>query len=390
MDQKTLLEALTTVWTVVPDDARFHVPVANQQCDIRLLIRSLLNHGYSPNSIADDLWYDLIIRNNRVKILSKFFVANDVSSLLDIKSSSGTISPADGATWHCAALRFTQSDGLWTTILYWATNILEDMLIPMKRGGGIPASAHSGFSSDRSPSSRDSHIKPRILARDGVISPVSQAIDESAPLDIMRSNRSRVTRLYAAHIIPFMVSKYTRMQRLLSMFAGSTNLQSKLRGTSINSPSNMFCADDYNHLLFDEFAIGIEKINGKYWLRKLDMERAANGIIGDRADGDEIVFGKGPQGNHIALPDRELLNIHLAIGRVLHASGAGEVISKILRDEEDYNEGNVKDASSAARISALALNLELKRLQDEESENNKLQERGPDILRVTTNSQIGS
>ncbi|KAK9235558.1 hypothetical protein V1525DRAFT_348075, partial [Lipomyces kononenkoae] len=229
-----------------------------------------------------------------------------------------------------------------------------------------------------------------ILARDGVISPIGQAIDDSAPLDIQQSNPTKVTHLQAAHIIPFTVSRYRTMQRLLSMFAGSSNLQSKLRGVSINSPSNIFCTDCYTHLLFDEFAIGIETANGRYWLRKLDLGRAAVGFIRDSADGDEICFAIGPEGNHIAVPDGELLNIHLAIGRVLRASGAGEIISRILKDEDDYNEGIVRDASSAARISAFAPKLKLNRLQDENSETEKLQQRGPEILRVTTNSQIGS
>ncbi|KAK9325831.1 hypothetical protein V1517DRAFT_365102 [Lipomyces orientalis] len=185
-----------------------------------------------------------------------------------------------------------------------------------------------------------------MLAMDGVVSPVGQAISDSAPLDTRQSNRTRVVHLQAAHIMPFMVFRYTKLQRLLSMFAGGTNLQSKL-----------------------------------YWLRELDVKLAANGFIGHRPDGDEIIFGMGPQGNDIALPDGELLNIHLDLAIV---------ISKILMDEEDYNEGNMKDTSSAARISALALSLELKRLQDEHSGNDRLQERGSDIWRVTTNSQIGS
>ncbi|KAK9235557.1 hypothetical protein V1525DRAFT_258615 [Lipomyces kononenkoae] len=162
MDRKTLLDALTAVWTVVPDDAHFRVPVADHQCDIRLLILSLLNHGYSPTSIADDLWYDLVIRNNRMNILSEIFMPNDVPSLKNVNSSSGTVSPAGGVTWDRAAIRFTHSDAVFTTISYWATNILEDLLIPIKREGGIPASARLGSSSSQSSSSRDSHVRPRV------------------------------------------------------------------------------------------------------------------------------------------------------------------------------------------------------------------------------------
>ncbi|KAK9236707.1 hypothetical protein V1525DRAFT_457436 [Lipomyces kononenkoae] len=315
MDRKTLLDALTAVWTTVPDDPHFHVPVAEI--------------NVTPTSIADDLWYDLVIRNSRVNILPEIFMPNDVPSLKHVNSSSGTASPASGVTWDCAAFRFTKSDAVFTTISYWATNILEDLLVPIKRAGAIPTSARLCSSSSQPTSSRVSHVGPRILARGGVISPIGHAIDFSAPRDIQQMNPTKVAHLQAAHIIPFKVSRY-----------------------------------DYTHLLFDEFAIGIGNVNGRYLLRKLDLGGAAVGFIRDSADGGEIVFGTGPQGNHIALPDGELLNVQLAIGRVLHASGACELISRILKDEDDYNEGIVKDASSAARISAFALKLKLKRLQD--------------------------
>ncbi|KAK9311849.1 hypothetical protein V1522DRAFT_358364, partial [Lipomyces starkeyi] len=35
-------------------------------------------------------------------------------------------------------------------------------------------------------------------------------------------------------------------------------------------------------------------------------------------------------------------NLHLAVGRVLHASGAAEVIDMIFRDEDQFNGGNVE------------------------------------------------
>ncbi|KAK9239187.1 hypothetical protein V1525DRAFT_438382 [Lipomyces kononenkoae] len=96
-----------------------------------------------------------------------------------------------------------------------------------------------------------------------------------------------------------------------------------------------------------------------------------------------------------------LFNIHLAIARVLHASGAGEVINNILQDEENYNDGIVKDEASAARISAFAVRLAILGMQSassmEASEDdcvddsgNKQRERGKGILRVSTNSQVGT
>ncbi|KAK9489439.1 hypothetical protein V1508DRAFT_361963, partial [Lipomyces doorenjongii] len=80
-------------------------------------------------------------------------------------------------------------------------------------------------------------------------------------------------------------------------------------------------------------------------------------------DGEEIIFGTGPCGHEIEFPDGELFNIHLATAKVLHASGAGEVISKVLQDKEDFNDGIVEDGPSAARISAFALRMALQEVQ---------------------------
>ncbi|KAK9350473.1 hypothetical protein V1505DRAFT_314652, partial [Lipomyces doorenjongii] len=237
-----------------------------------------------------------------------------------------------------------------------------------------------------------------ILARDGVASPLGGAIDRSAPHDIRQSAPDRVAKLEAAHIMPIMLSKYPLMQKLLSMFAG-TNVEAVLRGKRINSPSNIFCTDHDTHLLFDEFIVGIQYLNGQYLLRKIVQEEAQGAYISHCLDGEEVMFGTGPRGHEIEFPDGELFNIHLAIAKVLHASGAGEVIGKILQDEEDFNEGIVEDGPSAARISAFALRMALQEVQaaaysaesasgcDDDNSGNKQQERGRGVLRASTNSR---
>ncbi|KAK9384465.1 hypothetical protein V1515DRAFT_589168 [Lipomyces mesembrius] len=108
--------------------------------------------------------------------------------------------------------------------------------------------------------------------------------------------------------------------------------------------------------------LGLKCLNGQYWLRKV-VPKKALGRISDCQDGEEVTSGTGSQGHAIDLPNGELVNIHLAIGKVLHASAAGEVINKVLQDEEDYNDGIVEDGASAARISAFALKIALKRVQ---------------------------
>ncbi|KAK9367470.1 hypothetical protein V1509DRAFT_150387 [Lipomyces kononenkoae] len=236
-----------------------------------------------------------------------------------------------------------------------------------------------------------------------MISPVGRAIDKSAPRHIRQTAPERVVRLQAAHIMPFKLAKHSAMQSLMSMFA-DTSVETILRDRGINSPSNIFCTDPITHQSFDLFVIGVEYLNGQYMLRKIVPEDADEGpFMSHCQDGEPVIFGTGLEGNTVDLPDGELFNIHLAIARVLHASGAGKVINNILQDEENYNNGNVKDEASAARISAFAVTMALLGMQSGNSGNsmeaseddsvddgsgNKQQERGKGILRVSTNSQV--
>ncbi|KAK9236559.1 hypothetical protein V1525DRAFT_345853, partial [Lipomyces kononenkoae] len=233
-----------------------------------------------------------------------------------------------------------------------------------------------------------------VLRRDGPISPVGLAIDESAAEHLLDANPERVATLEAAHIMPFMVAKYTRIQSLLSVFAG-TNLRSILKGKYINSPYNIFCTDNGTHKLFDEFIIGVEHVNEKYVLRKVVPSRARGPFITHCQDREELVFGNGPEGTSIDLPDGELFNIHLAIANVLYASGAGQVIDKVLRDEEEYNEGTVTDEAFSSRIVAFALRQALNGLRatdtmdsPTDSDDSKQRQGGKEVLGVKTNSQV--
>lgn len=52
-----------------------------------------------------------------------------------------------------------------------------------------------------------------------------------------------------------------------------------------------------------------------------------------RRDGEEIRFGTSSE--VVDLPNPEFCNLRLAVARVLHASGAAEVVEKYLDDHED-------------------------------------------------------
>ncbi|KAK9243428.1 hypothetical protein V1506DRAFT_386437 [Lipomyces tetrasporus] len=168
------------------------------------------------------------------------------ASLLDVTSSSGRISPANGLTWRRAAFALSQSEGLMRIMWEWATNIFEKLLLPMRLYSQIPESVKSSSSSRKTELSRDSDVKNIILARDGMISPVGRVIDKSAPRHIRQTASERVVRLQAAHIMSFKLAKYSAMQSLLSMFA-DTSVEAILRDRGINCPSNVFCTDPITH-----------------------------------------------------------------------------------------------------------------------------------------------
>ncbi|KAK9235892.1 hypothetical protein V1525DRAFT_445328 [Lipomyces kononenkoae] len=254
----------------------------------------------------------------------------------------------------------------------WATNIFEQLVLPMRLYSQSPESVKSSSSSRKSKLSRDSNVKDVILARDGMISPVGRAIDKSAPRQMRQTAPERVVRW--PNILP------CNHWCLCLPAPAWRRLRDRV---GINSPSNIFCTDPITHQSFDSFVIGVEYLNGQYRLRKIVPEDADEGpFMSHCQGGDQVIFGTGIEGNAVDLPDGELFNIRLSIATVLHES-----------DEENYNNRIVKDEASAARISAFAVRMALLGMQSGSSmkasdydsvddSDSKQQERGKGLLRV--------
>ncbi|KAK9310928.1 hypothetical protein V1524DRAFT_340952, partial [Lipomyces starkeyi] len=98
----------------------------------------------------------------------------------------------------------------------------------------------------------------------------------------------------------------------------------------------------------------------RYFIRRLVEDRVLNGDVLAHVDGEEIFFGQ--ESHEVAKPSPLLCNVHLAVGLVLLNSGAAEMISKILQDEESFNDGNV-DGDYWYQVSASYLDRELTALQ---------------------------
>ena len=65
-------------------------------------------------------------------------------------------------------------------------------------------------------------------------------------------------------------------------------------------------------------------------------------------DGDPIIFGKGPEASRLGTgPLPRLCNLQLAVARVLHMSGAAELIAQIKKEGDDSNFTHTYVASPA-------------------------------------------
>jgi len=139
------------------------------------------------------------------------------------------------------------------------------------------------------------------------------------------------------HIIPFSVYSKTTVHAAIEMFTGGEVRAEEVQNL-INHPTNAVNMQiDANISMNQDFAWGIEAklVNNKqkYYFRVVRPGNIPRTI--QLNDGDEIEFGKGDDGDSIAMPDPQLCNLHLAIARVFSTSGFAEVVDKIFKDWGD-------------------------------------------------------
>ncbi|RAL04004.1 HNH endonuclease signature motif containing protein [Aspergillus ibericus CBS 121593] len=165
-----------------------------------------------------------------------------------------------------------------------------------------------------------------------------------------------MTFLEVAHIIPHSLMSLTSIDgepqlaepkliahKILTMF--NPEAIPLISGSDIDRPKNALTLTQTLHMLFGKFEIGFEHIGPHTY--KIDY------IKPDRL----LRIAKLPvirtlyltPNRTIEPPSVELLQIHHAIARILHLSGAGEYIDRFLRDMEEMEAGPV-DANGSSRI----------------------------------------
>ncbi|KAK9350154.1 hypothetical protein V1523DRAFT_446765 [Lipomyces doorenjongii] len=180
--------------------------------------------------------------------------------------------------------------------------------------------------SDGSTSSRSRSLKQKLLNRDGRFAAVGLVIGKTASVGLTSIHDPDYDVLEVAHIIPSSASSRSSLRAMVSRFA-LQDIGELLTRQKINDPFNALLLDAKTHKSFDSFEFGLEcQISGTE--------------VSRHDEGEKVVFGQ--QSHRIAPPSPLFCNPHLAVGRVLHASGAAEVIDKILKDEDEFHDGNVE------------------------------------------------
>ncbi|KAK9312476.1 hypothetical protein V1522DRAFT_371985 [Lipomyces starkeyi] len=349
-EQKTTVETLITILARLRAHS-FSLSFEYSATSINAIpiAHALLDEGYDPNGMSNDLWTRLTNTYGKRVQLSQFLspVGGSFSRVTNLRG----FTPRAPLTWDDVAERF-QSLTFLDELARWTCPFYVDMLINMKGRGKTPAPTN------RSTASRPKNLKEMLLARDGRFSVVGRIMDDEGPVPNSPLPNGMAT-LETAHIIPFNASRHNPMRFMLSKFAGQ-DMENLLTGQGINDPSNALLLDPTTHQAFDKFKFGLECQNDRYFLRMLVQTRTLPSSVSRHFEGEELFFGQGPE--QVALPSSLLCNVQLAVGRVLRASGAAETIDKILEDEENLNCGNL-EGDYGLRVSASYLERELRALQ---------------------------
>ncbi|KAK9235224.1 hypothetical protein V1525DRAFT_452196 [Lipomyces kononenkoae] len=298
-EEKTLIEALKTILRLSKGTINVPLSCGRWRTDMISLAWALIEHAYNPVSVSGDLWKYLTDDNGKIAALSEFLSPRG-ASFHRIAIVNG-VTPKHPLTWGDVAKRFQESKFLITLLENWTRKVFNDMCIPMMAKGRTPTPPNCGETAKRN----QWKLKRNLLSRDGWFSPVGRVMDSAAP-DIITP--------CAAH-----------------------------------------------HPLLMRLTFGFENQDGRYLLKFVAPVRQLPGEVRRHAENEEIVFATNDP--MIAKPSSLLCNIHVAVGRVLWASGAAEVIVKMLEDEEEIKAGNFED-EYWCQVSASYLQRQLRSLQD--------------------------
>ncbi|KAG0131257.1 hypothetical protein HOY82DRAFT_646612 [Tuber indicum] len=183
--------------------------------------------------------------------------------------------------------------------------------------------------------------KNRCLIRDGYRCPLTGAYDKNRP-HLPQTVQTAVT-LDLAHIIPLQILTDQVLQSYFQIFTGLP--LSHVRASSLNHPRNGLVLEANAQRDFISYNWGIVAKSMNTAANTIfddptrpnilyRAEKACMGLMSFQMPNSMLVFGGGRRS--VELPDPESLAFHLAVGKVLHESGVGEVLASYVRDASSY------------------------------------------------------
>ncbi|CAE6411930.1 unnamed protein product [Rhizoctonia solani] len=173
-------------------------------------------------------------------------------------------------------------------------------------------------------------VKRASLIRDSYRSVISGLVDVISIRDGLVPDTRYKSPTQAAHILPFSLGNHDAMVwTVLEHFSGMSLLVD-LCGQNINRLSNILTLTQDEHFYFGELTAWLEATtDGEHTYRICATSQYHN------LPEDSIVQFTTPDAERLPLPDPRFLAIHAACAKVLHASGMGKHIDRVLRDYEE-------------------------------------------------------
>ncbi|KAH8811523.1 hypothetical protein F5884DRAFT_831332 [Xylogone sp. PMI_703] len=176
----------------------------------------------------------------------------------------------------------------------------------------------------------------------------------------------RELNTFATQIIPFPTAQYNNEQERKAvsriwadLFILFPELQHKFGPQQINDHRNVMTLWTPIHSCFGEFTLAFDPTHEDNEYIVNVFPKAPRGIFRDLPRPNE--FGERrvkfiSHDDRYPLPAKELLELHSAIANVLHASGMGDVIDKVLKDLDELK-GLASDGSTDVKMLLSAFNL---------------------------------
>lgn len=242
-----------------------------------------------------------------------------------------------------------------------------------------------------------SPLRKKCLARDGQRCVVSNIWNKSYK---ERPTGSIDAPLEAVHIIPFALNKlqedndderfrhatiWVNIYRYFPSLRSQTNFSSE----DINKETNVMMVFQPFHREFREFNFVFEATETLHRYRIKTFPRLSSVLLMHLPPDRLVTFTNHDE--RYSLPDPIILQIHSAIGNILHLTGRGEKIELLKRDLEEMGQGLARDGSTPIgdllSVSSLSLLLCSANDPPDSKKPKKKQPHVPDMLFSTGNKR---